>query len=115
MQAYTLRQEPRFGWQGVKNTGFGKRPWRKTRTDTPGLWLAATLWGPASPQHQAPMAEASAAAPRWRQPLQSQVAVCIVQEIIYRIHLGQTLFGSLWLLHNRIPLDCLLESFLQSW
>jgi hypothetical protein len=30
------------------------------------------------------------------------VAQYIIQEIICRIHLGQKLFGSLWLLHDRM-------------
>jgi hypothetical protein len=29
-------------------------------------------------------------------------ALCIIQEIIWGIHLGQKLFGSLWLLHDRM-------------
>jgi hypothetical protein len=30
------------------------------------------------------------------------VAVCFIQEIIYRIHLGEKLFGSLLQLHDRM-------------
>jgi hypothetical protein len=30
------------------------------------------------------------------------VAACIIQETIYKINLGQKLFGSLWLLYDRM-------------
>jgi hypothetical protein len=30
------------------------------------------------------------------------VAVCIIQEIIQGINMGQKIFGSLWLLHDRM-------------
>jgi hypothetical protein len=54
-------------------------------------WILKVLWAP-----NKPISDAKAF---W---CCDMVAACVMQEIIYEIHLGQMLFGSLWQQHDRM-------------